>query len=696
MKVESRNSKLENIRPLLRSAFVVFYFLFSPFAFPQTHTRISALPAKTTPSASDVFPVVDTTGQAWKVRIDAITATGGGTGDVVGPSSSLDSEIALFSSTTGKLLKRGNALNGIQKFTNGVPSPAVSGTDFVLPSDTRFPASVTGIRKSAGAGSTDVAATAGTDYALPSDTRFPASVTGIRKGAGAGSTDTAAVANVDYAKKQETTAGNTSFTWPSSVTTIRITTALTANPTCTLPLANSFASGTVIEFIDPLTTGPFGYAFQRQGTDTLNSGTVPVTPFIAGGIGGGASVARFETNGLTSWRLLDTNLRVLTMRDTSNPDKQAFFSLAALAPGTPVTISVAPDFDSVTVVPVLGGSGEYVNGVNADGTLSFGTPAGGAGSPGGPDRAVQFNDAGTQNGDANLLWNKVTTELKLVGGNPGLIVGASASRPAAPSGGLIKYYTETMAGKATARIIGPQGIDTALQSALWDMAFVLWCPSANASGTTLGSSVSQGGTFAAVMPTTTNRYTASRRSTYSSVATTTNQTIGVTGADAMFFRGTAGAQGGFFFFCRFGIESWVAGDRVFVGFTATGAGSVMNGVPSSMSNILGFLVDDGESTLSFGHNDGSGTATKDAITGATAVASQGYDAYIFCKPNDTTIYYRLDNVNTGATLIDGSTTTDLPGATGMMRAVATVGNGTNAAANDAKIGLAKIYLETVR
>lgn len=46
-------------------------------------------------------------------------ADGLGTGDVVGPSSSVDNEIALFDSTTGKLIKRANQ-TGVLKATSGV------------------------------------------------------------------------------------------------------------------------------------------------------------------------------------------------------------------------------------------------------------------------------------------------------------------------------------------------------------------------------------------------------------------------------------------------------------------------------------------------------------------------------------------------------------------------------------------------
>jgi hypothetical protein len=54
-------------------------------------------------------------------RADLESAAGGGSGDVTGPSSSVDSEVALFSGTTGKVIKRA-AATGIAKLASGVLS----------------------------------------------------------------------------------------------------------------------------------------------------------------------------------------------------------------------------------------------------------------------------------------------------------------------------------------------------------------------------------------------------------------------------------------------------------------------------------------------------------------------------------------------------------------------------------------------
>jgi len=55
-----------------------------------------------------------------------------GAGDVNGPAASVDDEIALYSSTTGKVIKRATT-TGILKATAGVLSAATGGTDYLVP-----------------------------------------------------------------------------------------------------------------------------------------------------------------------------------------------------------------------------------------------------------------------------------------------------------------------------------------------------------------------------------------------------------------------------------------------------------------------------------------------------------------------------------------------------------------------------------
>jgi hypothetical protein len=101
--------------------------------------------------AEQARPVIDATGWGLlyidrltgKLRIYTLRggdrtlepAAGGGSGDVVGPSSSVASEVALFDGTTGKLIKRA-AITGLAKLTSGVLSAATAGTDYYAPGST--------------------------------------------------------------------------------------------------------------------------------------------------------------------------------------------------------------------------------------------------------------------------------------------------------------------------------------------------------------------------------------------------------------------------------------------------------------------------------------------------------------------------------------------------------------------------------
>jgi hypothetical protein len=82
-----------------------------------------------------------------------------GAGDVNGPAASVTEEIALFSGTTGKTIKRATT-SGILKGTDGVLSAATAGTDYLAP-----PAGTSILKGGSGGALTN--AVSGTDYAPP-------------------------------------------------------------------------------------------------------------------------------------------------------------------------------------------------------------------------------------------------------------------------------------------------------------------------------------------------------------------------------------------------------------------------------------------------------------------------------------------------------------------------------------------------
>ncbi len=240
--------------------------------------------------------------------------------------------------------------------------------------------------------------------------------------------------------------------------------------------------------------------------------------------------------------------------------------------------------------------------------------------------------------------------------------------------------------------VGPSGLDTPLQNAIWQNNTVLWTPGAT-TGTYQGTNGSNLGTAAIVLPTTTNLATALRRSTFASVVTTTNQQVGIR-TENMFLRGAATGQGGFFFVCRFMLAQWTAGNRLFVGLSNTGS-TLLAADPSAPSSTLGFAVDAADSAITFLHSANAGPGTKDVIAGQPALATNnGYSAYIFCKPNDGTVYWRLDNINTQLIIAEGSVSATLPVSTVLLAAQCVMGNAANTPVGAATIGVNRLYIET--
>ncbi len=340
-------------------------------------------------------------------------------------------------------------------------------------------------------------------------------------------------------------------------------------------------------------------------------------------------------------------------------------------------------------------AGETVQYMDGEGWVYYATTGAVKGSQtaAGGNMQLQFNNNGILTGDPDLTWNAATSTLAL-GNNPQIVLGGSTSTPAVPTASTLQLYAQPIAGKMELMKQGPSGDDEALQAALWQNNVVLWTPGAPA-GVYQGTAGVNAGSAATTLPTSTNLYTAMRRSTFSTVATTTNQQVGIR-TEPMFFRGAVAGMGGFLFVCRFGLTNGGASTRIFVGLTAA-TSSIVTVQPSTVANSIGFCLEAGDTALTFLHTDNSATSTKDPISNQPALNNNnGYDAYIYCRPNDSTIYYRLDDVLTGNVLVDTSTTTTLPDSSTMLTAQCVVSNGTTTTAGAAAVGINRLYVETNR
>lgn len=147
-------------------------------------------------------------------------------------------------------------------------------------------------------------------------------------------------------------------------------------------------------------------------------------------------------------------------------------------------------------------------------------------------------------------------------------------------------------------------------------------------------------------------------------------------------RGSAAGAGGFRFSARWATSLGpVAQQRSFVGLVGVTT-ALANANPTTFTDIFGVGYNSTDTQLSFIYNDGSGTATKDAINGGVGFpvdATTVYELVFSCSPDNTVIDYIIRNLSTG-TSEAGQKTTNLPTNTVGLAPQMWVNNGTTASA----------------
>jgi hypothetical protein len=330
------------------------------------------------------------------------------------------------------------------------------------------------------------------------------------------------------------------------------------------------------------------------------------------------------------------------------------------------------------LVPASGGGTTTF--LRADGT--FAAPAGGGGAPGGASGQVQFNNAAAFDGASNV---------EIGGGNLKLL---ATTDPAAPTGGLL-LYAKSFAGRLLPKIIGPSGIDTALQTGLHGNAVFAMSPSNGTTAPTViggqittATTISHQQTFASANP-----WQATRRTRFQT-STTAGNGSGVRTAYGQWFLGNAAGFGGFFFRAQFGANINLAGGQKFCGLAF--ASTAIAGDPSGLVNMCGMGYDAADSSAGnwqFMRNDGSGVATKvDLGANAARNVTHGYDLIMFVKPNSSELFVRIVNLHSNVVVLDTSYTTDVPVVNTALTFKCEVRNGAVAAADN--IEIAKAYVET--
>lgn len=163
---------------------------------------------------------------------------------------------------------------------------------------------------------------------------------------------------------------------------------------------------------------------------------------------------------------------------------------------------------------------------------------------------------------------------------------------------------------------------------------------------------------------TTNYMTMQPRSTQASATNSATAVIMRYGNTAIASRRTVG--GGFFYDCEVGIVALMSDARVLLGaLHGTGGAIAASTNPSSLLNFVGVGKDSADSALTMMVNDGTGTATKVALTNTgsmTGITNATFQIEIWAQAGEAAINYRVKRTaSDGTETVDkGKLTTDLP------------------------------------
>ncbi len=265
--------------------------------------------------------------------------------------------------------------------------------------------------------------------------------------------------------------------------------------------------------------------------------------------------------------------------------------------------------------------------------------------------------------------------------------------PTTPSTGITLFARKK--ARNLPAIIGPTGLDTALQPAIFTNRIATWNAANNSATPTLnGLVVTNISAPTAVAVATTNFYTSMVRAKFASNSGS-GSGAGTRSTSAQWHLSSTANKGGMFMVVRFGLGIITATNRGFIGFSTTTAALAPATDPTALLNLFGFGWNSAHTTMRFLHNDGSGTATSvdlGANFPVQTAATNFYEVRIFAPSGGgQTVHWAATRLNDGA-FASGSTTTDLPAVDTLLSMHLHHSNGTTGVA--VNIEVQSIYIET--
>ncbi len=277
--------------------------------------------------------------------------------------------------------------------------------------------------------------------------------------------------------------------------------------------------------------------------------------------------------------------------------------------------------------------------------------------PGGADKQVQYNNGGSSWGatsslviDSGVL--KIDNKINL---------NAIALQPVA-STGTLRFFSRAVSGREMIQYRTDEASDySVLQPNLFNNYYCLVRPSAGATVTNQGCTASGTGTVTS---------SSTENDGYTVRGTFTATISSVYSSTPAFFRGSTNTgQNGFFYFARMSFPDATyddnSGVRILCGLSDQ-AGSASCGSDNvTNQDMVAFIYSTALSAnWRVATDDGAAAVPNYVDTGIPFSGGKVWDFYLYSPsyPNNSTIYWRIDNLTDGTTA-EGNTNTRLPGAT---------------------------------
>ena len=293
------------------------------------------------------------------------------------------------------------------------------------------------------------------------------------------------------------------------------------------------------------------------------------------------------------------------------------------------------------------------------------------------------NDAGKQ--VSVDVWNETHTI------DSDLLLPSLTVPPATPAAGL-RLYARLRASRELLEFVGPSGVESALQPAIFGNRIALWNPGSGTALGSLGMTPTTAATLSHPTPATTTIAESLYRTRFATSATAGNA-AGVRDAVNTVWRGNAAGRGGFFSHTRVASGAIaLAGAQVMCGFASPT--TALGGEPSALADCLGLIKDSGDANWQLARRTGTGTVQK-INTGEAYTTNKLYDLTMYARPNWDRVSVRLlrhEYDGTTTTLYEAEWTDFLPAAATLLGRHCQVRNGTTASA--AQVDLVRSYLES--